>query len=70
MDVSISHSIFHKLQGLIINYHHNKEMEKYNDILDKIYQQALKESLIYLPLYIQNHKKHAPLPERYYHNYK
>ena len=61
---------FHKLQGLIINYHHNKEMEKYNDILDKIYQQALKESLIYLPLYIQNYKKHAPLPERYYHNYK
>ena len=61
---------FHKLQGLIINYHHNKEMEKYNDILDKIYQQALKEALIYLPLYIQNYKKHAPLPERYYHNYK
>ena len=61
---------FHKLQGLIINYHHNKEMEKYNDILDKIYQQTLKEALIYLPLYIQNYKKHAPLPERYYHNYK
>lgn len=47
---------FHKLQGLIINYHHNKEMEKYNDILDKIYQQTLKEALIYLPLYIQNYK--------------
>ena len=61
---------FHKLQGLIINYHHNKEMEKYNDILDKIYQQTLKEALIYLPLYIQNYKKLAPLPERYYHNYK
>ena len=61
---------FHKLQGLIINYHHNKEMEKYNDILDKIYQQTLKEALIYIPLYIQNYKKHAPLPERYYHNYK
>ena len=42
----------------------------FNDILDKIYQQALKEALIYLPLYIQNYKKHAPLPERYYHNYK
>ena len=51
-------------------YDHNKEMEKYNDILDKIYQQTLKEALIYLPLYIQNYKKHAPLPERYYHNYK
>ena len=45
-------------------------MEKYNDILDKIYQQTLKEALIYLPLYIQNYKKYAPLPERYYHNYK
>ena len=42
----------------------------FNDILDKIYQQALKEALIYLPLYIRNYKKHAPLPERYYHNYK
>lgn len=31
-------------------------MEKYNDILDKIYQQTLKEALIYLPLYIQNYK--------------
>lgn len=61
---------FHKLQGLIINYHHNEEMERYNDILDKIYQQALKEASIYLPLYIRNYKKHAPLPERYYHNYK
>ena len=42
----------------------------FNDILDKIYQQTLKEALIYLPLYIQNYKKRAPLPERYYHNYK
>ena len=44
MDVSNLTFNFHKLQGLIINYHHNKEMEKYNDILDKIYQQTLKES--------------------------
>ena len=44
MDVSISHSIFHKLQGLIINYHHNKEMEKYNDILDKNLPTNLKRS--------------------------
>ena len=61
---------FHKLQGLIINYHHNIKMEKYYQLLDETYQNSLKEALQYLDTYCLHLNNKTALPNRFDQYYK
>lgn len=61
---------FHQLQGLIINYHHNIKMENYYDSLNQIYQNALQEASLYIPVYLEHVHKQTSLPIRFDRNYK
>lgn len=61
---------FKQLQGLVINYHHNIKMENYYSLLDKIYQDALHETIDYITLYCNDLKKKDVLPKRFDRTYK
>lgn len=69
---TLFHITFHfqQLQGLVINYHHNIKMEKYYDLFNHSYQDALNEALIYLPLYYKHLNNKEALPATFDQTYK